>query len=75
MPKLSQFGLVRDGEWELIIRHDEYLAIHKCAEGAFSWEKGPQWTATERISGACMACGLSPPDTMQGFVELLKWER
>jgi hypothetical protein len=72
---LSQYGVIRDGEWELIRRYDEYLAIHKCEKGAFSWESGPRWTATNPNGGGCMACGKSPPDTMQGFMKLLEWER
>jgi hypothetical protein len=81
---LSQFGVIRDGEWELIIRHGEYLAIHKCEMGAFSWEEGPQWTATGRsrnydgtgpLRDKCMGCHKAPPVTMQGFVKMLEWER
>ena len=78
-------SLLRDGEWELIERYDSsgepaayrgrYVVIHKCHEGAFSWEEGPQWTATTRIGGECMACGKMPPKAMQGFVTMLEWEQ
>ncbi len=67
-------SLLRDGEWELIQRNDEYHAIHKCPVGAFSWEEGPQWVATKRLSNECMACGETAPKAMQGFVNMLEWE-
>jgi hypothetical protein len=72
--------LVRDGEWKLLLWGGGYRTVHLCEEGAFSWESGPQWTATTSFSfedrevGDCMACGEKPPANMLGFKDFLEWE-
>jgi hypothetical protein len=61
----------------LIFVYERYRMIHRCYEAAYSWEAYGKkaWAAVGEKVVACNACDAVPPDRMQGFKNLLEWER
>ena len=70
MEKVLQYG-----NWRLVIIWGGYRILHRCKEAAYSWdEPGYHWAAVSEGFGKCVACETAPPDKLQGFINLLKWE-
>ena len=77
MMRKSATKVLQDGKWRVIHQYATYRILHHCRQGVYSWDAGTEmhgWVAVSQHFQQCIGCGASPPEDMEGFVNLLKWE-